>query len=444
MTRIPLLYSALVLLAASSTPAADLTPQISERASAEVQSLVALYTHLHQHPELSFREKETAARLVSELKPLGFEVTANVGGHGFVAVMKNGSGPTVMVRTDLDALPVVENTGRPYTSDVRTTDEYGNDVGVMHACGHDIHMTSFIGTARVLSKLKDQWNGTLVLIGQPAEERGAGAKAMLDDGLFARFPRPDFVLGHHVDAALETGRIGYHSGYALANVDSVDITIRGVGGHGAYPHNTKDPVVIAAQVILALQTIVSREVRPIDAAVVTVGSIHGGAKHNVISDEVKLQLTVRSYTDEVRRQALDAIGRITVGIARAAGVPADREPVVKVLEEEYTPATYNNPELVSRLLPVWKQMLGDDVVVERDAEMGGEDFSRYGREEPRIPIFMFRLGTIDAARMAAAAKGGAPLPSLHSAQYWPVPGTTIETGVKAMTAAVLELMGAKN
>ncbi len=433
----------LFVLASFTLAAAD-SAQITKLASAEVSSLVELYTYLHEHPELSFHEKETAAKLISELKPLGFEVTPNVGGHGFVAVMKNGSGPTVMVRTDLDALPVVENTGRPYASDVRTTDEYGNDVGVMHACAHDIHMTSFIGTARVLSKLKDQWSGTLVMIGQPAEERGAGAKAMIEDGLFEKFPRPDFVLGHHVDAALETGRIGYHSGYALANVDSVDITIRGVGGHGAYPHNTKDPIVIAAQVIMALQTIVSREVRPIDAAVVTVGSIHGGAKHNVISDEVKLQLTVRSYTDEVRKQVLDAIERITVGIARAAGVPADREPTVKVLEEEYTPATYNNPELVSRLLPVWKQMLGEDKVVERDAEMGGEDFSRYGRGEPRIPIFMFRLGTIDAARLQAAAKGGTPLPSLHSALYWPVPDTTIETGVKAMTLAVLELMGGNN
>jgi hippurate hydrolase len=440
MKNLPPRLIAVAILAASSLAAAD-PEQIGKLASAELNSLVELYTHLHQHPELSFREKETAAKLVSELKPLGFEVTPNVGGHGFVAVMKNGAGPTVMVRTDLDALPVAENTGRPYASDVRTTDEYGNDVGVMHACGHDIHMTSFIGTARVLSKLKDQWSGTLVMIGQPAEERGAGAKAMLEDGLFTRFPRPDYVLGHHVDAALESGRIGYHAGYALANVDSVDITIRGVGGHGAYPHNTKDPIVIAAQVILALQTIVSREVRPIDSAVVTVGSIHGGAKHNVISDEVKLQLTVRSYTDEVRKQVLDAIRRITAGIARAAGVPAEREPTVSVLEEEYTPAMYNNPELVSRLLPVWTQMLGEDNVVERDAEMGGEDFSRYGREEPRIPIFMFRIGTIDAGRMQAAAKGGAPLASLHSALYWPVPDTSIEAGVKAMTAAVLELMG---
>ena len=428
-------------LLAAALAAAPPAGEIDSLAAAELDSLEALYKHLHTHPELSFYEEQTAAKLVSELKPLGFELTPKVGRHGFVAVMKNGPGPTLMVRTDLDALPVVENTGRDYASDVRVTDDYGNNVGVMHACGHDIHMASFVGTARLLAKLKDRWSGTLVMIGQPAEERGAGAREMLADGLFKRFPRPDMVIALHVDAALETGKVGYHSGYALANVDSVDITIRGVGGHGAYPHATKDPIVIAAQVIMALQTIVSREVRPIDSAVVTVGSIHGGAKHNVISDEVKLQLTVRSYADETRAQILAAIRRITVGIARAAGVPADREPTVSVIEAEFTPATYNDPALVSRLLPVWKSLLGDENVVERDAEMGGEDFSRYGREEPRIPIFMFRLGTVSAERLAESERpGGQPLPSLHSALFWPVPRTTIETGVKATTAAVLDLL----
>jgi hippurate hydrolase len=346
-----------------------------------------------------------------------------------------------MLRTDLDALPVVENTGRDYASDVRAKDDLGNDVGVMHACGHDIHMTSFVGTARLLAKLKNEWSGTLVMIGQPAEERGAGAREMLADGLFKRFPRPAAAIALHVDAALETGKVGYRAGYILANVDSVDITIRGVGGHGAYPHATKDPIVIAAQAIMALQTIVSREVRPIDSAVVTVGSIRGGAKHNIIPDEVKLQVTVRSYSDETRAQILAAIERITVGIARAAGVPADREPTVSVIEDEFTPATYNDPALASRLLPVWQSLLGEENVVERDAEMGGEDFSRYGREEPRIPIFMFRLGTISAERIAESKRpGGKPLPSLHSALFWPVPRSTIETGVKAMTAAALELL----
>ena len=431
----------LIAVAAGAQVAAD---RLGGLVSGELDSLTSLYEQLHRHPELSFHEEKTAARLVSELRKLDFDVTTKVGGHGFVAVLKNGDGPTVMIRTDLDGLPVVEKTGRRYASDTRTKDDQGNDVGVMHACAHDIHMTSFVGTARVLAELKADWSGTLLMIGQPAEERGAGARAMLEDGLFTRFPRPDYVLGLHADAGLETGSIGYGSGFVFANVDSVDVTIRGVGGHGAAPHLTKDPIVIASQVILALQTIVSREVRPTDSAVVTVGSIHGGTKHNIIPGEVKLQITVRSYSDETRKMVLASIRRITANIARAAGVPADREPTVKIMEEEYTPSTYNDPALVERLLPVWKRILGSDKVVELDPAMVGEDFSRYGREDPRVPIFMFRLGTIDPARMQESQRpGGKPLPSLHSAFFWPVPRPTIETGVKGMTAAVLELMNSR-
>lgn len=431
----------LIAVAAGAQAAAD---RLGGLVSGELDSLTSLYEHLHRHPELSFHEEKTAARLVSELRKLDFDVTTKVGGHGFVAVLKNGDGPTVMIRTDLDGLPVVEKTGRRYASDTRTTDDQGNDVGVMHACAHDIHMTSFVGTARVLARLKADWSGTLLMIGQPAEERGAGARAMLEDGLFTRFPRPDYVLGLHVDAGLETGSIGYGSGFVFANVDSVDVRIRGVGGHGAAPHLTKDPIVIASQVVLALQTIVSREVRPTDSAVVTVGSIHGGTKHNIIPGEVKLQITVRSYSDETRKMVLASIRRITANIARAAGVPADREPTVKIIEEEYTPSTYNDPALVERLVPVWKRIFGSDKVVELDPAMVGEDFSRYGREDPRVPIFMFRLGTIDPARMQESQRpGGKPLPSLHSAFFWPVPRPTIETGVKGMTAAVLELMNSR-
>lgn len=404
----------------------------------------ALYKYLHQHPELSYHEKQTAARIAQELTSAGFTVTSGVGGNGLVGVLKNGPGPTVLVRTDLDALPVVEKTGRPYASEVRTTDDLGKDVGVMHACGHDMHMTVFVGTARLLGQLKDRWHGTVVMIGQPAEERGGGALAMLNDGLFTRFPRPDYCLALHVDAGLEAGRIGYHEGFSMANVDTLDITIHGVGGHGAYPHLTKDPIVIAAQVILALQTIVSREVRPIDPAVVTVGSIHAGTKHNIISDEADMQLTVRSYSEETRETILSAIKRITTNIARAAGVPEDRMPTIKLASEDFTPAVYNDPQLVNRLIPVWKKVLGAENVVERDPEMGGEDFARYGRVDPKIPIFLFRLGVIDAERMAAAKASGAGLPSLHSPLFWPVPHPSIETGVKAMTAAVIDLLGKTN
>jgi hippurate hydrolase len=403
---------------------------------AELSSLEALYKHLHQKPELSYQEKETASRIASELKEAGYEVTEGVGGFGVVGLLKNGAGPTVMVRTDLDALPVIEKTGRPYASTVRTRDSAGKEVGVMHACGHDMHMTSFIGTARTLSKLKDRWSGTLVMIGQPAEERGGGALAMLEDGLFTRFPKPEYAIALHASAGLEAGKVGYRQGAVLANVDTVDITIRGIGGHGAWPHATKDPIVIASQVVLALQTIVSRELDPLDSAVVTVGSIHGGSKHNIISDQVDLQLTVRSYSDESRKKILDAIQRITLHIARAAGVPADREPVVKVDEKEFTPATYNTASLVDRLVPVLKSTLGSENVVEVQPVMGGEDFSQYGRTPDKIPISLFWLGTIDGQRISS----GGPLPALHSPEYWPAIHPSIQTGVKATTAAVLELL----
>ncbi|MCP5115281.1 MAG: amidohydrolase, partial [bacterium] len=400
----------------------------------ELDSLEALYKHLHSNPELSFHEKNTAARIATELEAAGFEVTANVGGHGLVGVMKNGPGKTVMIRTDLDALPVVEQTGRPYASKVRTKNDQGLDVGAMHACGHDMHMTSFVGTARTLSKLKDQWSGTLVMIGQPAEERGAGARAMLKDGLYSRFPKPDYAIALHASGAIEAGKIGYRAGYTLANVDTVDITVHGIGGHGAWPHATKDPVVVASQVVLALQTIVSREISPLDSAVVTVGSFHAGSKHNIISNRADLQLTVRSYSDESRQQILDAIERIAVNTARAAGIPEDRLPTVRISRDEFTPATYNTPSLVDRLVPGWKTVLGAANVIEVDPVMGGEDFSEYGRTDDKTPITIFWLGTIDKERFAAGN-----LPSLHSPIYWPALDPTIETGVKAMSTAALEL-----
>jgi hippurate hydrolase len=410
---------------------------ITDLIAGQLDSLEALYKNLHTHPELSLQEEQTAARLVKEMKEIGFEVSTGVGGHGIVCVLKNGEGPTVLARTDMDALPVVEQTGLPYASKARARDKYGNDVGVMHACGHDMHMTCWVGTARVLASLKDQWRGTLVFIGQPAEEIGTGARLMLADGLFKRFPKPDFCLALHCDARCTHGQIAFTDGLALANVDSVDITVRGKSGHGAAPHTTIDPVVIAARIVLDLQTIVSRETNPTDPAVVTVGSIHGGTKHNIIPAEVKLQLTVRTTKDSVRKHTLDAIERIAKAAAQAAGAP---EPIVKVDAGEFTPALVNDSALTRKTVALLREILGAANVIERPPIMGGEDFSRYGREG--VPIMMFFLGTFSPERVADAAKeGGRPLPSLHSDLYYPIPRPTIETGVLAMTSAVLNLMG---
>lgn len=413
--------------------------QIAERVDAEYASLEQIYKHLHANPELSYQEEKTAARIATELQKLEFDVTAKVGGHGLVGVMKNGSGPTLMIRTDLDALPITENTGLDYASTVRATDDSGNEVDVMHACGHDLHMTSFVGTARMLAHFKDRWQGTLVMIGQPAEERGGGARAMLDDGLFTRFPRPDYCIALHTNANLPAGTVGYCKGFALANVDAVDISVFGVGGHGAYPHTTKDPVVLSAQIILTLQTIVSREIKPIEPAVVTVGSIHGGSKHNIIPDRVDLQLTLRSYSDEVREQILAAIERIIKHSARAAGVPEDRLPTMKV-QDQFTPATYNDPGLTERLASAFKTALGEKKVMEVEPVMGGEDFGQYGRQEPKIPICIFWLGSVAPEKFAQSQKEGKPLPSLHSALFAPEREPSIKTGVTAMTAAALELL----
>lgn len=410
-------------------------------------SLLETYRFLHANPEISYYEEKTAAFVAKELRALGFTVTERVGKYGVpnrtcygvVGVLKNGSGPTVMVRTDLDGLPMEEKTGLPYASRVRTKNETGEEVGAMHACGHDIHMTSFLGTARMLAQWKDRWSGTLVFIGQPAEERGAGARAMLNDGLYSRFPKPDFALALHDNASLEAGKVGLTEGFALASVNSVDITVRGVGGHGAYPHTTRDPVVIASELVLALQTIVSREVSPLDPAVVTVGSIHGGTKHNIIPDEVRLQLTVRAYKESVRKIIIAAIRRITEGIAHAAGVPEDHLPIVQVDEQEYTPSTYNDPELTRTVRRIFETALGKDQVATVEPVMGGEDFGRFGMDG-QVPVCVFWLGAVDPKKVEQSIATGIPLPSLHSSQFAPLPEPTIRTGVKAMTAAVLGLM----
>src|SRR5258705_959436 len=353
--------------------------------------------------------------------------------------MKNGTGPTVLVRTELDALPVEEKTGVPYASTVKTRNDAGVEVSVMHACGHDIHITSLLGTAKLLAELKDRWQGTLILLGQPAEETGDGARAVLRDELYTKFPKPDFAIALHDNAELETGKVGYTSGYALSGRNSVDIKVRGLGGHGSKPESTKDPVVVAAQIVMALQTIVSRENSPFDPVVVTVGSIHGGTRYNIIPDEVNLQLTVRTYKPEVRQRVLAAIERITRGIALAAGIPDDRAPIVKVSEAEGTAATYNNPQLTDRLAAVFTRALGQENVVKVAPIMASEDFG-YLSLDQKIPSTIFWLGAVDPAKVKQSKETGTPLPSLHSALFAPLPEPTLRTGVKAMTSAVLELM----
>ena len=408
------------------------------------QHLQSLYTHFHENPELSFEEKATAKRLAAELKEAGYAVTTGVGRTGIVAVMHNGKGPTLMIRTDMDALPVKERTGLPYAS-TATGQNYLGDKGlpIMHACGHDIHMTSLVGVARRMAALKDQWSGTLVLIGQPAEEVGLGAKAMIDDGLFTRFPKPDFNLAFHDSANLPAGMIGYTPGYALANVDSVDIEVRGVGGHGAYPQTTKDPVIVGAYIVTALQTLVSREIDPQKPAVVTVGAFNAGTKHNIISDHAHLKLTVRSYSDKVRKKLLDGIRRIAKNQARAFGVPENLLPVV-TMEKNYTPSTYNDPALVKRVIGAITKEVGADHVMKTPPVMGGEDFAQYGRTADKIPGFLFWAGAVNPQVYADAKAKGKTLPSLHSPFFAPDPERTITTAVEAMSAAALELLGKGN
>ncbi len=400
---------------------------------ARLDDLVGLYQHFHRHPELSNAEVETAARLAAELREAGCEVTTGVGGHGVVGVLANGAGPTVMWRTDLDALPVTENTGLDYASTVRAQGEDGGEVGVMHACGHDIHITNLIAAARYMASLKGDWRGTIVFIGQPAEERTLGARQMLADGLFERFPRPDFALALHVDSALPTGKVGFRAGYALANVDACDIIVRGRGGHGSAPHGAIDPIVQAAELVLALQTIVSREVSPLEPAVLTVGAIHGGSKHNIIPDTCHLQITLRSYTDEVREQLKRGVERRAKAIAAAYGAP---EPTVTF--SQGTPAVINDELLVNRVVPEFVKVLDDARVVEVGRVMGAEDFSLYGRAG--VPIFMYRLGAVAPERLQKFREAGLPPPSLHSAEFFPEPREALRTGLITTVAALKTLL----
>ncbi len=413
---------------------------LKDAIQADLPSLMEIYRDLHANPELSGEEVKTAAKLAVEARRLGFDVTERVGGTGVVAVMKNGAGPTVMIRADMDGLPLVEKTGLPFASKVMAKTRQGVDTGVMHACGHDTHMTGWVGTARQLVARKAEWSGTLVMILQPAEETGEGAKAMLEDGLYTRFPKPEYVLAFHDAAGAPAGFIGYAPGYALANVDSVDIEVKGVGGHGAYPHTTKDPIVVASRIVGALQTLVSREIDPQDPAVVTVGSFQAGFKHNIIPDKANLLLTVRSYSDETRAKLLDGIKRIAKGEAVTAGLPEDRMPVIRVRDDEFTPSTYNSPEFTREMAKLFEARFGKERVVQSKPVMGGEDFSRFRRADESIKSMIFWVGGVPMDEYLASKKEGTKLPSLHSPLWAPDAEKVVATGAEALTAAALNLM----
>ena len=400
--------------------------------------LLSLYKDLHANPELSYQEFETSEKLANLLESIGYEVTRNVGGNGVVALLKNGNGKNIMFRADMDGLPVEEKTGARYASQKKVTNLDGEEVFTMHACGHDVHMTVLIGVAEYLFENKSEWQGNLILVLEPAEEVSGGARNMIKDGLFTRFPRPDYNLAFHVNAGMPTGKVGFLPGWAMANVDSVDITVRGIGGHGAYPHTTKDPIVIAANIVTQLQTIVSRQIAPTDPAVVTVGSIHGGTKHNVIPNEVKLQLTLRSYTDEVRNETISSIKKIVKGSAISAGLSEENYPVIEI-KDEYTPAVFNNPILVEKIQKSFVKSLGEENVIKVSPVMGGEDFGMFGRVEPIIPTALFWLGAVNKKVYEKAQKEDLILPSLHSDLFLPDAKPAIATGVKAMTSAILDL-----
>jgi amidohydrolase len=413
----------------------------------EVPDLVETYKGIHSHPELSHHEEHTSALLAGELRKAGYTVTEHIGkypdgsqAYGVIAILENGPGPRLLIRTDLDALPIIEETGVPYASQVKTKNAAGQDVGVMHACGHDIHITTMIGTARALVALKKQWHGTLMLVGQPSEELVDGARAMLADHLYERFGTPDLAIGLHDTNTRAAGTASVTSGPAMAGVTSVDVVMRGVGGHGARPQEGKDPVVMAAEFVVQLQTIVSRQENPRDPAVVTVGDIHGGTKRNIIPNEVKLELTTRAFTDPSQQIILDGIQRTAQGVALSAGVPADLAPIVTIIPNESSPPTYNNPALTTRVKSALVAALGASNVFDEDPIMASEDFGLFGLEGHRIPTVLFWLGAIEPAKFAAAQAAGKLAPGLHTSHFQPDPELTLRTGVTAMTSVAISLL----
>jgi len=411
--------------------------EIDDQIARNLEEHEGLYKHFHQYPELSFMEFKTSEKLSDELEKLGFDVTRNVGGNGFVGLLQNGQGPVIMIRTDLDALPLEEKTGLPFASKVIMPDADGKEMPVMQACGHDMHMTVWLGTAKILAALKEDWKGTLIMIAQQAEEKSGGADAMIADGLFTRFPLPDYALAYHVSAVLPAGTIGYRPGPFLAGVSSVDITVHGVGGHGALPHQAVDPVVLASRMVLAFQTIPSREINPLKPAVVTVGSIHGGTVHNIIPDEVKMQLTVRYYDDDTYEHIISGLKRITKGIAKSAGLPEDLYPEVTSLGQ--TPPVINDEKLTNDAVASFGSILGSENVIEVEPLTVGEDFARYGRTDEKVPIAMFWLGTVNKVKFKTHFDQEIPLPGLHNPEFYPDFSPTYKTGVRAMAKAAIDL-----
>jgi amidohydrolase len=440
-------YASIAAPLLCSFAAAASAPSLESMVEPQLPGLVETYKSIHSHPELSHHEDRTAGILAAELRKAGYSVTERVGkypdgslAYGVVAILENGSGPRLLIRTDMDALPIVEQTNVPYASHVTSKTAAGQEVGVMHACGHDVHVTTMIGTARALAALRSQWHGTLMLIGQPSEETIDGAKAMLADHLYERFGKPDFALALHDTNELAAGTVALVQGAAQAGSTSIDVTLRGIGGHGAHPQTTKDPVVMAGEFIVQLQTIVSRQEDPSDPAVITIGTIHGGTKRNIIPNEVKLEITARAFSDRARQIIIDGIRRTAAGVALSAGVPENLAPIVSVLENESAPVMYNDPALTARVKAALISALGAQNVFTSSPVMESEDFGNFGLEGHTIPALMFGLGAMDAGKLAEARAAGKSLPGPHNALFQPVPEPTLRAGVTAVSSVAIALL----
>jgi amidohydrolase len=447
VTHLRRLIAALILATSSLAAQQPKPAQLPVNLDQQLPALIETYKTLHQHPELSHHEQWTAAYLATALRKLGFTVTEHIGKYsdgtpaeGLIATLANGPGPRLLLRTELDALPVAEKTNLPYASTITTKNDTGQQVGVMHACGHDLHITTILGTAQQLVADKSKWHGTLMIVGQPAEELGDGARAMLSEHVYDRFGRPDFVLAEHDVSDIAAGQVGVVSGPFKSGLASIDVVMRGIGGHGAKPEQTKDPVIMAGEFLVMLQTIVSRQNSPQQPAVITVGHIVGGTKRNIIPDEVRMELTMRSFDDAQRDAMIAGVKRIANGVAIAAGVPADRMPLVTVSDTEFVPVTFNDPALADRFRVVAKAALGPKNLVETKPSMASEDFGEWALPDHSIPIFCFWLGTSDPAKVAESERTGVPLPATHSPTFAPIPEPSLRAGITVMTAMSLALL----